>query len=153
MNQFEKIELHSLPTIPGATHRRKRVGCGRASGHGKTCGRGQKGQLSRKGSSRRPRFEGGQMPLVRRIPKRGFARAFKKILAAVNVRSLSIFEDGTTVTLDKMQETGLVKGNVDGVKILGTGKIKVKLHVKAHAFSNSAKSKIEAVGGTCEIVQ
>jgi len=153
LNQTKKIELHLLPTIPGATHRRKRVGCGRASGHGKTCGRGHKGQLSRKGSSRRPRFEGGQMPLIRRIPKRGFTRAFKKVLAPVNLSSLSIFNDGSIVTLDELRKAGLVKGNVDGVKILGDGEIKIRLHIKAHAFSNAAKSKIESAGGTCEIVQ
>jgi large subunit ribosomal protein L15 len=93
------------------------------------------------------------MPLIRRIPKRGFTRAFKKVLAPVNLSSLSIFNDGSIVTLDELRKAGLVKGNVDGVKILGDGEIKIRLHIKAHAFSNAAKSKIESAGGTCEIVQ
>ena len=147
------MRLHDLKPRPGAKHRRKRYGLGESSGHGKTSGRGGKGQTARSGSSIRVGFEGGQMPLIRRIPKRGFNHArFATNYIPVNVEALSCFEDGTRVDEQKLREQGLVNGKGDGVKILGDGELTRKLTVSAHAFSASAKAKIEAKGGTCEIV-
>ncbi|MFT7489785.1 MAG: large subunit ribosomal protein L15 [Candidatus Promineifilaceae bacterium] len=146
------MELESLKPIPGARHRRKRLGSGPGSGTGKTCGKGHKGQMARKGGKHKVGFEGGQMRLVRRIPKRGFNNFTRKEIAPVNLTSLSIFPDGTEVTNALLRESGLVNGNWDGIKILGRGEIDRKLTVKAYAFSGSARAKIEAAGGVCEVV-
>jgi len=146
------MNLHSLKPAEGSTHRKLRVGRGRASGKGKTSGRGHKGQYARSGASHKPLFEGGQMPMARRIPKRGFTNFTRKVLAPVNLTALDAFAEGAEVTVDALREAGLIKGRWDGVKILGTGEISKKLSIKANAFSASAKEKIEAAGGTCEIV-
>jgi large subunit ribosomal protein L15 len=146
------MDLHSLQTAEGSKHRRIRLGRGRASGKGKTSGRGHKGQMSRTGSVHKPLFEGGQMPLVRKLPKRGFTNFTRKTFIPVNLDALSKFEDGTEVTIELLRETGLVNGRFDGVKILGNGTLEKKLTVKVNAFSATAKEKIEAAGGSCEIV-
>lgn len=146
------MELHTLQPAEGARHRRIRVGRGRASGKGKTAGRGHKGQYSRAGASHKPLFEGGQMPLVRKLPKRGFKNINRKEVIGVNLDALNVFEEGTEVTIALLQEKGLVNGRFDAVKILGNGSVEKKLTVKVNAFSASAKEKIEAAGGTCEIV-
>ncbi|SPE58543.1 50S ribosomal subunit protein L15 [Verrucomicrobia bacterium] len=147
------MRLHDLKPRPGAKHRRKRLGQGEASGHGKTSGRGGKGQTARSGSSIRIGFEGGQMPLIRRIPKRGFnnARHTTRYLP-VNLEALNRFEDGARVDETVLRTAGLAKGSAAGVKILGDGELTRKLSVSAHAFSASARTKIEAKGGTCEVV-
>jgi large subunit ribosomal protein L15 len=147
------MRLHDLKPRPGAKHRRKRLGQGESSGHGKTSGRGGKGQTARSGSSIRIGFEGGQMPLIRRIPKRGFnnARHGTRYLP-INLESLNQFEDGARVDVPALQSLGLANGKNDGIKILGNGELTKKLTVSAHAFSASAKSKIEARGGSCEVV-
>ena len=146
------MRLHDLKPRPGAKHRRKRLGQGESSGHGKTSGRGGKGQTARSGSSIRIGFEGGQMPLIRRIPKRGFNNArFTTRYLPVNVEALNCFDEGTRVDEPVLREHGLVNGRGDGVKILGDGELNKKLTVCAHAFSASARAKIEAKGGTCEI--
>jgi large subunit ribosomal protein L15 len=146
------MDLHSLQTAEGSKHRRIRLGRGRASGKGKTSGRGHKGQMSRTGSTHKPLFEGGQMPLVRRLPKRGFKNFNRKEILPVNLDALNLFDDGAEVTIEVLQQKGLVNGRFDGVKILGSGNVEKKLTVKANAFSASAREKIEAAGGTCEIV-
>lgn len=146
------MDLHSLKPAEGSKHRKIRVGRGRASGKGKTSGRGHKGQMARAGSVHKPLFEGGQMPLVRKLPKRGFTNINRKNIAPVNLDALSKFEAGTEVTIALLKETGLVNGTFDGVKILGNGSVDKNLTVKVNAFSASAKEKIEAAGGTCEIV-
>ncbi|MFL2876679.1 MAG: 50S ribosomal protein L15 [Pontiellaceae bacterium] len=146
------MDLHSLQTVDGSKHRRIRVGRGRASGKGKTAGRGHKGQFSRAGSRHKPLFEGGQMPLVRKLPIRGFNNYTRKIIVPVNLDSLNRFDDGAEVTIATLMESGLAKGRFDGVKILGDGEITKKLTVKVSAFSVSAKEKIEAAGGSCEAV-
>ena len=146
------MDLHSLQTAEGSKHRRIRLGRGRASGKGKTSGRGHKGQMSRTGSVHKPLFEGGQMPLVRKLPKRGFNNFTRKTILPVNLDALNAFEDGAEVTIEVLKEKGLVNGRFDGVKILGNGNVEKKLQVKVNAFSASAKEKIEAAGGTCEIV-
>ncbi len=147
------MRLHDLKPRPGATHRRKRLGQGESSGHGKTSGRGGKGQTARSGSSIRIGFEGGQMPLIRRIPKRGFNNTrFGTRYVAVNVGELNRFEEGARVDEAALRAVGLANGRNDGVKILGTGDLTKKLTVSASAFSASAKTKIEAKGGACEIV-
>ncbi len=147
------MRLHDLKPRPGAKHRRKRLGQGESSGHGKTSGRGGKGQTARSGSSIRIGFEGGQMPLIRRIPKRGFnnSRHGTQYLP-VNVDSLNQFEDGARVDEAALRSLGLANGRADGIKILGEGELTKKLTVSAHAFSASAKTKIEAKGGTCELI-
>jgi large subunit ribosomal protein L15 len=146
------MRLHDLKPRPGAKHRRKRLGQGESSGHGKTSGRGGKGQTARSGSSIRIGFEGGQMPLIRRIPKRGFNNArFATQYIPVNVGQLNRFEDGARVDEAALRATGLANGRADGVKILGEGELTKKLAVSANAFSASARAKIEAKGGTCEI--
>jgi large subunit ribosomal protein L15 len=147
------MRLHDLKPRPGAKHRRKRLGQGESSGHGKTSGRGGKGQTARSGSSIRIGFEGGQMPLIRRIPKRGFnnARHTTRYLP-VNLESLNRFDEGAKVDEKLLRESGLANGRGDGIKILGDGELTRKLTVTAHAFSASAKSKIEAKGGTCELI-
>jgi large subunit ribosomal protein L15 len=148
------MRLHDLKPRPGAKHRRKRLGQGESSGHGKTSGRGGKGQTARSGSSIRIGFEGGQMPLIRRIPKRGFnnTRHGTRFLP-VNLEALNRFEDGARVDADALRSAGLANGRGDGIKILGDGELTRKLTVSAHAFSASAKSKIEAKGGTCQVIQ
>ncbi len=146
------MDLHSLQTTEGSKHRRIRLGRGRASGKGKTSGRGHKGQMSRTGSVHKPLFEGGQMPFVRKLPKRGFTNFTRKTIVPVNLDALNAFEDGAEITIEVLLEKGLVNGRFDGVKILGNGAVEKKLTVKANAFSASAKEKIEAAGGTCEIV-
>ncbi len=147
------MRLHDLKPRPGAKHRRKRLGQGESSGHGKTSGRGGKGQTARSGSSIRIGFEGGQMPLIRRIPKRGFnnVRHTTRYIP-VNLESLNRFDDGAQVTVDMLRQTGLVNGPGDGVKILGHGELTRKLTVNAHAFSAAARSKIESKGGICEVI-
>jgi large subunit ribosomal protein L15 len=147
------MRLHDLKPRPGAKHRRKRLGQGESSGHGKTSGRGGKGQTARSGSSIRIGFEGGQMPLIRRIPKRGFnnARHATRYLA-VNVGSLNVFEEGARVDEAALRRAGLANGRAGGIKILGDGEVAKKLSVCAQAFSASARAKIEAKGGTCEVI-
>lgn len=147
------MRLHDLKPRPGARHRRKRLGQGESSGRGKTSGRGGKGQSARSGSSIRIGFEGGQMPLIRRIPKRGFNNArFTTQYLPVNVGDLNQFEDGATVDETALRTIGLANGHAAGIKILGNGELSKKLKVNASAFSASAKSKIEAKGGTCEVI-
>ena len=149
------MRLHDLKPRPGAKHRRKRLGQGESSGHGKTSGRGGKGQTARSGSSIRIGFEGGQMPLIRRIPKRGFnnARHTTRYLP-VNLEALNRFEDGARVDAAALRTAGLANGPGvgAGIKILGDGDLTRKLTVSAHAFSASARSKIEAKGGKCELI-
>ena len=147
------MRLHNLKPRPGAKHRRKRLGQGESSGHGKTSGRGGKGQTARSGSSIRIGFEGGQMPLIRRIPKRGFnnARHTTRYIP-VNLESLNQFSDGARVDFETLRKAGLANGKAEGVKILGTGELTRKLTVTAHAFSASARAKIEGKGGACEII-
>jgi large subunit ribosomal protein L15 len=146
------MRLHDLRPRPGAKHRRKRLGQGESSGHGKTSGRGGKGQTARSGSSIRIGFEGGQMPLIRRIPKRGFNNTrFGTRYLPVNIEALNAFEDGSRVDEAALRKAGLVNGRSDGVKILGDGELTRKLTVCVSAFSASAKSKIEGRGGKCEI--
>jgi large subunit ribosomal protein L15 len=147
------MRLHDLKPRPGAKHRRKRLGQGESSGHGKTSGRGGKGQTARSGSSIRIGFEGGQMPLIRRIPKRGFNNSrHGTTYLPVNLQALNQFEDGAHVDEAALRTAGLANGRGAGIKILGGGELTRKLTVSAHAFSASAKSKIEAKGGTCEFV-
>lgn len=145
------MDLHTLKPRPGSKHRVKRLGCGESSGHGKTSGKGHKGQKARSGGSIRLGFEGGQMPLIRRIPKRGFNNAaFKTVFAIVNVSSLNLFEDGATVDEATLLEKGLIRGNYDGIKILGGGELSKKLTVKACKISSSAAEKIQKAGGVAE---
>ena len=147
------MRLHNLKPRPGSKHRRKRLGQGESSGRGKTAGRGGKGQTARSGSSIRIGFEGGQMPLIRRIPKRGFNNTrFATKYVAVNLSDLNQFDDGATVDEAALRSIGLANGTSDGVKILGTGELTKKLKISASAFSASAKAKIEAKGGTVEVV-
>jgi large subunit ribosomal protein L15 len=147
------MRLHNLKPRPGAKHRRKRLGQGESSGHGKTSGRGGKGQTARSGSSIRPGFEGGQMPLIRRMPKRGFNNTrFGTRFLPVNLDDLNQFEEGSRVDEQTLRARGVAKGRADGVKILGQGELQRKLTVAAHAFSTSARAKIEAAGGSCELV-
>ncbi|MBR6940659.1 MAG: 50S ribosomal protein L15 [Clostridia bacterium] len=147
------MKLHDLAPAAGSVKERKRIGRGPASGQGKTAGKGHKGQLARAGRGMRAGFEGGQMPLQRRIPKRGFNNIFGTEMAIVNVATLDkCFEDGDTVTVDALLEKGILKKTLDGVKILGQGEISKKLTVQANAFSDSAKSKIEAAGGKAEVI-
>ena len=146
------MNLHSLSPSAGSTHAGKRKGRGHGTGNGKTAGRGHKGQKARSGGGVRIGFEGGQMPLARRVPKRGFNNIFAKPLEAINVAALDAFEDGATVTSAELLEKGILSKCEYGVKILGTGIITKKLTVKASAFSESAKQKIEAAGGKAEVV-
>ncbi len=146
------MELYDLKPAKGSTHERFRKGRGHGSGNGKTAGKGHKGQLARSGR-KKAGFEGGQMPLYRRIPKRGFKNRNAKEIVAINVESLEArFEDGEEVTIEKLLESGAISHRKDGVKILGDGELTKKLHVKVNAFSASAKEKIEAAGGTAEVV-
>jgi large subunit ribosomal protein L15 len=147
------MRLHDLKPRPGSKHRRKRLGQGESSGHGKTSGRGGKGQTARSGSSIRIGFEGGQMPLIRRIPKRGFNNArFAVRYIPVNLESLNDFEDGAVVDEAALRSSGYANGTVKKIKILGMGELKRKLTVKVHAFSAGARTKIEKLGGTCELI-
>jgi large subunit ribosomal protein L15 len=146
------MKLHSLSTNPRAARTRKRVGRGESSGMGKTCGRGTKGQMSRKGHKHKAGFEGGQMRLIRRIPKRGFKNFARKVFIPVNVGDLACFEDGAAVDAGLLRARGLANGAGDGIKILGQGELSRKLTVKAAAFSAGARAKIEAAGGSCEVV-
>jgi large subunit ribosomal protein L15 len=147
------MELHDLHPAPGAKRPRKRVGRGPGSGNGKTAGRGHKGQKSRSGYSRRYGFEGGQMPLVRRIPKRGFTNIFRVEFQVVNLRDLErVFADGDTVSPEEMIDKGLIRGGKRLVKVLADGELSKKLTVRAHKFSASARVGIEKAGGSCEVV-
>ncbi len=146
------MNLHSLKNAPGAVRPKKRVGCGESSGHGKTSGRGHKGQYGRSGHKYKGAFEGGQMQLIRRIPKRGFNHPVKVVYTAVNLLNLSRFPAGSTVTPDEFRAAGFSSSSRARFKILGDGAIEHALHVKAHAFSATAKSKIEAAGGSCEVL-
>lgn len=146
------MKLNELSAVPGSSRAPKRIGRGPASGNGKTAGKGHKGQKARAGHGMRPGFEGGQMPLQRRIPKRGFNNIFAKEIAAVNAGALNRFEDGAVVDTAALVEAGLVSQKCDGVKILSGGVLKKKLTVKANAFSEAAKAKIEAAGGKAEVI-
>ena len=147
------MKLHELSPAPGSTSERKRIGRGPASGQGKTAGKGHKGQKARAGRGMRAGFEGGQMPLQRRIPKRGFVNIFAKEIAIVNLSAIDEkFADGAVVDVEALIEAGLVKKALDGVKVLGNGEISKRLTVKANAFSESAKAKIEAAGGKAEVI-
>ena len=152
-NHIMATTLHSLSNKPGARKRRIRVGRGMGSGKGKTCGRGHKGQMSRSGHKRKPTFEGGQMRLTRRLPKRGFNNTrFGTVYSPVNLWQLDRFEDGDEVNAETLAAKGLVSGRKPLVKILGQGEVTRKLTVKVHAYSTAAKGKIEAAGGTAEVV-
>ena len=147
------MKLHELAPAAGSNRASKRVGRGPASGQGKTAGKGHKGQKARAGSGPRPGFEGGQMPLQRRIPKRGFNNIFAKEIAIVNVSAIDEkFEEGAIVDIEALKNAGLIKDELDGVKVLGNGEITKKLTIKANAFSAGAKAKIEAAGGTAEVL-
>jgi large subunit ribosomal protein L15 len=147
------MELHDLHPAKGAKKTRKRIGRGPGSGTGKTAGKGHKGQKSRSGYSRRYGFEGGQMPLVRRIPKRGFTNIFRVEFQVVNLRDLErAFEDGDTVSVEALANKGLIRGAKQPVKVLGDGKLTKKLNVQVHKFSASAEAGIKKAGGTCEVV-
>jgi len=148
------IRLHNLKPRPGARHRVKRLGIGESSGHGKTSGKGHKGQKARSGGSIRLGFEGGQMPLIRRLPKRGFNNAaFKKHYALINLDDLNQFEAGTVVNEQMLRESKHIRGHVAGLKILGRGELKHGLTIEADRFSGSAKEKIEKAGGTVTLRQ
>lgn len=147
------MELSNLRPAEGSKHSDAfRRGRGHGSGNGKTAGKGHKGQKARSGGGVRPGFEGGQMPLYRRIPKRGFTNRNRLEIVAINVSALERFDAGSEVSVETLIESGIVKNPKDGVKILGNGELTKKLTVKANAFSASAKEKIEAVGGTCEVI-
>lgn len=147
------MKLHELrPNQGGGSKKTKRLGRGTGSGQGKTAGKGQKGQKSRSGGGVRPGFEGGQMPLYRRLPKRGFTNIFAKKFAIVNLDDLNIFEDNTEVTPELLIQSGIINKLEDGVKILGDGELNKKLTVKANRFSKSAAEKIEANGGKVEVI-
>ncbi len=147
------MKLHDLkPAEGGGVKAKKRLGRGIGSGLGKTSGRGHKGQNARSGGGVRPGFEGGQMPLFRRLPKRGFTNIFAKEYSILNVEDLNVFEDGAEVTPEVLKEMGLVKKNNDGVRILGNGELTSKITVKAHHFSKSAVEKIESAGGKTEVI-
>jgi len=144
------MKLHELKPAPGARRSRKRVGRGPGSGLGKTSARGEKGQRSRSGHSMRPGFEGGQMPLVRRLPKRGFTPPFREGYRTINVGRLNVLDAGTVVTPESLEQGGLLRRGRDRVKVLGDGELKVALTVRAHKFSAAAAERIRAAGGTVE---
>jgi len=147
------MKLHNIQTPVGATKTRKIVGRGPGSGLGKTSGKGHKGQNARSGGGVRPGFEGGQLPLFRRLPKRGFSNAmFKTEYAVINLSDLNKFEDGAVVTPELLKEMGLVKNQLDGIKVLGNGTLEKKLTVKAHKFSSRALEQIEKLGGKAEVI-
>ena len=146
------MNLHELKPADGARKKEVRVGRGIGSGVGKTCGRGHKGQKARSGGGVRPGFEGGQMPIYRRLPKRGFKNVWAKKFAEVNVETLNRFDEGAEIDAVALVEYGILKNVLDGIKILGNGEITKKLTVRAQAFTKSAKEKIEAAGGTAEVI-
>ena len=146
------MKLHDLKPAVGATTAEKRLGRGIGSGLGKTSGKGHKGAKARSGGGKGPGFEGGQIPLMRRIPKRGFTNKFRTEYVAINVERLEIFEDGQVVTPVELIEAGIIKNILDGVKIMGNGEITKKLTVKANKFTATAKEKIEAAGGKAEVI-
>jgi large subunit ribosomal protein L15 len=146
------MKLHELQPAEGSRKERKRIGRGIGSGNGKTAGRGHKGQNARSGGGVRPGFEGGQNPLYRRVPKRGFNNRFRKEYAIVNIEELNNFAAGTEVTPEFLLEQGIVKNPLSGIKVLGNGEIKVQLTVKASKFSQSAVEKIQAAGGKTEVI-
>ncbi|MGE5599404.1 MAG: 50S ribosomal protein L15 [Bacteroidota bacterium] len=146
------MRLSELAPAPGARRERKRVGRGIGSGHGKTATKGHKGQKARSGGGKGPAFEGGQTPLQRRLPKRGFHNKWRREWAIVSLERLNGFTEGSEITPDLLHETGIVKNLRDGLKVLGTGSLDRKLVVKAHAFSESARAKIEAAGGKAEVI-
>ena len=146
------MQLHELKPSVGSRHSRKRLGRGTSSGQGKTAGKGTKGQLARQGGKTRLGFEGGQMPLYRRLPKRGFKCRNSKEIIGINLSALEKFDNDTVVSVDTLIEAGIVKNPRDGVKILGNGEFTKKLTVQANAFSASAKEKIEALGGKAEVI-
>ena len=146
------MKLNQLTATPGSTKERKRIGRGYGSGTGKTAGKGHKGQMARAGRGQRPGFEGGQMPLQRRVPKRGFNNIFATEYAILNVAALNAFEDGAVVDLEAVKKAGLVKKGCDGLKVLGNGALQKNITVKAAAFSEAAKAKIEAAGGKAEVI-
>ena len=147
------MKLHELSPVEGSKKKSKRIGRGHGSGWGKTAGKGHKGQKARSGGSIRPGFEGGQMPLQRRVPKRGFNNIFAKNVVAVNLSVLNRkFNDGDTVDVEALRAAGVVKNGFDAVKVLGNGKIDKKLNVKVSAYSESAKAAIEAAGGKAEVI-
>jgi len=146
------VKLEELKSPPGATKRVKRVGRGIGSGHGKTSTRGHKGQKSRSGGGTRLGFEGGQMPLQRRLPKRGFTNIFKKEYAIVNIKDLNRFEDGSEITPEVLQNAGLINAVKDGVKILGHGELEKKLTIRVHKISRQAEEKVTARGGRVEVI-
>jgi len=146
------MKLHELSPAPGSNKSSFRKGRGAGSGNGKTAGKGHKGQNARSGGGVRPGFEGGQMPLARRLPKRGFNNIFAVKYAAVNVSELNKFEDGAVVDAEALKAAGIVKKTLDGIKILGNGEISKKLTVRAAKFSTSAKEKIEQAGGKAEVI-
>ena len=146
------MKLNELKPAEGSTTAARRLGRGTGSGLGKTSGKGHKGAKARSGGGKRPGFEGGQMPLTRQLPKRGFTNIFAKEFATVNVEDLNIFENGTEVTVELLVEKRIVRKAMDGLKVLGNGDLTKKLTVKAVKFTGSAKEKIEAVGGTAEVI-
>jgi large subunit ribosomal protein L15 len=146
------MKLHELAPADGSKKNKKRVGRGNGSGSGKTAGRGNKGQNSRSGGGVRPGFEGGQMPIHRRLPKRGFTNIFKKQVAIINIRDLEKFESGSVVDETLLIQKGLIKGKRDAVKLLGKGDISYPLVIKINSVSNGAREKIEAAGGTVEVL-
>jgi large subunit ribosomal protein L15 len=148
------MRLHDLKPNPGAKHRRKRLGCGESSGHGKTSGKGHKGQKARSGGSIRPGFEGGQMPIYRQLPKRGFSNAaFKTVYGVVNLDDLEKrFDDGAAINEKLLRGAGLVRGTFDGIKVLGRGEVSKKFHLEVDAISASAREKIEKSGGSVTLI-
>lgn len=146
------MKLHELKPATGSRKERKRLGRGAGSGHGKTAGKGHKGQKARSGGGVRPGFEGGQNPIYRRLPKRGFTNINRKEYAVINLDVLNRFEEGTVVTPELLKEAGVVKNMKDGLKVLANGELNVKLTVKAHKFSSAAAEKIANAGGTTEVL-
>jgi len=147
------MKLHELKPAPGSTKKRKNVGRGRGSGHGTTAGRGGKGQTARTGSSIPAWFEGGQMHLIRRLPKRGFTNVFKKEYAIINIAVFERFEPGQEITPELLVQSGLIRARHDGVKVLGTGDLTKPFSVRAHKFSQSAAAKIAAAGGKVQVIE
>ena len=146
------MKLHELSPAAGSAKAAWRIGRGPGSGNGKTAGKGHKGQNARSGGGVRPGFEGGQLPLYRKLPKRGFNNKFAKVYATINVSDLNKFEDGATVTLESLVNCGIVRKEYDGLKVLGNGELTKKLTVEAKVFTASAKEKIEAAGGNAEVI-